>query len=105
MIDWDRINELQAEVGEDGVIEIVEIFLEEMDEGINELATLTTASTIAEKLHFLKGSAQNIGLVTTSALCLDYERGMQCDASLRPDVLAIRASVDAARTELEKLIN
>ena len=48
MIDWDRISELQEEVGEEGVAEVIDIFLEEMDEGIAALSNLTAASDIAE---------------------------------------------------------
>ncbi len=100
MIDWDRISELQEEVGEEGVAEVIDIFLEEMDEGIAALSNLTAASDIAEKLHFLKGSAQNIGLSHASALCQTFEERIKADPSAFPDVASLRSSLDAARGEL-----
>ena len=103
MIDWDRILELQAEVGEDGVAEVLEIFLEEMDEGLTELSQMTAPDEIADKLHFLKGSAQNIGLDQTSTLCQMFETDIKTNPALRPDVPALQESLEAARGELMQI--
>ena len=103
MIDWDRILELTAEVGEDGITEIIEIFLEEMDEALEELAALSDASQIADKLHFLKGSAQNIGLTDTGRLCERLEADAKSGDAPPTDVAAIRNSIDKAKQELASL--
>lgn len=103
MIDWDRIAELQAEVGESGIAEIVSIFLEEVEEGVDQLAAMTDGNQISEKLHFLKGSAQNIGLSEFSALCLEGEMAVRTDPTLRPDIPAIRSALTRAQAELAEI--
>ena len=103
MINWDRISELQAEVGEDGIAEVVEIFLEEMDEGLEALILATDTTERLEKLHFLKGSAQNIGLDTMSTLCARDEAALKADAEIVPDADAIRLALSAAKEELSAL--
>ena len=103
MIDWDRILELQAEVGEEAIVEVIGIFLEEMGEGLDALTGLSDPRDIADKLHFLKGSAQNIGLTVTTDLCQRLEAEIRVDPSVRPDMPALRASLDDARGELTAL--
>lgn len=69
MIDWERIDELRTEIGEDDFGEVVEIFLEEVEEGLEELKSTQHGSSLAKTLHFLKGSALNLGFQSFSSLC------------------------------------
>lgn len=69
MIDWHRITELRAEIGEDDFSEVVEIFLEEVEEGIERLKSRQSDETLSADLHFLKGSALNLGFQSFSSLC------------------------------------
>jgi len=69
MIDWDRIDELRAEIGDEDFREVVEIFLEEVEEGLTRLNAAATADRLASELHFLKGSALNLGFQSFSILC------------------------------------
>ena len=69
MIDWDRISELRAEIGEDDFGEVVEIFLEEVEEGIERLRSRKPGEALAADFHFLKGSALNLGFRSFSSLC------------------------------------
>ena len=73
MIDWPRVRELKDEVGEDGFEEVIELFLEEVEEVIEKLGT-NDRSQLEQDLHFLKGSALNLGFETFSNLCLEGER-------------------------------
>ena len=73
MIDWPRVRELKEEVGEDGFEEVIELFLEEVEEVISKLET-GDRSQLEQDLHFLKGSALNLGFQNFSNLCLDGER-------------------------------
>jgi len=68
MIDWARIEELRRDFGEDDFAEIVEEFLEEVQE---KLASLQSArsSDLAADFHFLKGSAANLGFRALQAAC------------------------------------
>lgn len=74
MIDWDRVNELRSEFGEGGFAEVVGLFLEEADEVVTQLGLGLTADQVEGRLHFLKGSALNLGLTELAALCQDGER-------------------------------
>lgn len=103
MINWDRISELQAEVGEDGFTEVVEIFLDEMAEGVDSLQQSKTPSETLEKLHFLKGSAQNIGLEELSSLCAGHEVAIRGGDSSPLDILPFRKALDHARQEFGAL--
>lgn len=69
MIDWHRITELRAEIGEDDFREVVEIFLEEVEEGIERLKSRQPDEALSANLHFLKGSALNLGFRSFSTLC------------------------------------
>lgn len=66
MIDWDRVSELQEEVGKDDFDEIVTLFLEEVDEAT---AGLASVGDLAEAMHFLKGCALNLGFRELAELC------------------------------------
>ena len=73
MISWDRINELKGEVGEDDFAEVVEIFLEEMDEAMNELTSGVSKEGLGAAMHFVKGAAMNIGFHALGNICQEYE--------------------------------
>lgn len=74
MIDWSRVRELRREIGEEGFAEVVELFLDEVETAIGRLASATSTRASAEDMHFLKGSAWNLGFVDFGALCHDSER-------------------------------
>ncbi len=74
MIDWDRAKQLRTEVGAEDFLDIVELFLEEVDEEIEKLAQHSCPGVLQDRLHFLKGSALNLGFSALSKLCHDGER-------------------------------
>ncbi len=74
MISWDRVNELRDEIGEEDFAEVAEMFLEEVEEVIQRLKTSPVPSRFEEDLHFLKGSALNLGFRALSDLCQEGER-------------------------------
>ena len=74
MIDWERVGELRAEVGEDDFAEIAELFLAEVEEVIDRLVTAPDVQRLSEDCHFLKGSAVNLGFSDFAGLCQDAER-------------------------------
>lgn len=88
MIDWQRVRELRDEIGEDDFGEVVDLFLEEADEVAAKIPALTAADQIESALHFLKGSALNLGFKEFAALCQAGEK-----AAAMGDV----ASIDLAR--------
>lgn len=73
MIDWNRAAELREEVGAEDFAEVIELFLDECDDAIQNLAQAVSASDVESQLHFLKGSALNIGFSDFAALCQSGE--------------------------------
>lgn len=69
MIEWDRVNELREEIGPEDFAEVVEIFLEEVEQVIEKLRSEPNPQTLGADLHFLKGSALNLGFRIFSGLC------------------------------------
>ena len=69
MINWARFEELRHEIGEDGIGEVVEIFLEEVEETLGQLSEPQSDADRAASLHFLKGSALNLGFDDVARLC------------------------------------
>lgn len=74
MIDWIRVRELRDEIGDDGFAEVVELFLDEVEEVVMRLSGAPDAGRLEQDLHFLKGSAWNLGFSAFGALCQDGER-------------------------------
>lgn len=69
MINWDRVEELRDEIGPEDFGEVVELFLDEVEEVIARLQTAPDPGMLAADLHFLKGSALNLGFHAFSMLC------------------------------------
>ncbi|WP_425051001.1 Hpt domain-containing protein [Psychromarinibacter sp. S121] len=74
MIDWTRVEELKAEIGTDEFLEVADLFLEETDEAIVTLPVPAPDTVVRERLHFLKGSALNLGFEVMADLCSRGER-------------------------------
>ncbi|MFD1794933.1 Hpt domain-containing protein [Paracoccus aurantiacus] len=74
MIDWKRVNELRAELGDDDFAPVVELFLDEI-EGIVMRLTHGDAERLENDMHFLKGSAANLGFTAFAQICQQGEIG------------------------------
>lgn len=73
MLNWDRIGELRDEIGEEDYSEIVELFFEEVETAIARLSHPGTPPERESDLHFLKGSALNLGFRKLGELCTTAE--------------------------------
>lgn len=73
MIDWSRVEELRDEIGAEDFVEVVDIFLEEVEEVIAKITGDVPDRSIEAHLHFLKGSALNLGFQSFSELCQSGE--------------------------------
>lgn len=107
MINWTRVDELTDEIGKAEFGEVVEIFLEEVDDAISRLAASTE---LEADLHFLKGSALNLGFTDFSKACqigelvasrgkqdsIDVAEILDCYAKSRAAFLAGLATRSAA---------
>lgn len=74
MIDWDRVLELRNDVGEDDFAEIVELFLAEVQEVVDRLRQSPPPHQLEKDLHFIKGSAYNLGFDALGGMCTAGER-------------------------------
>ena len=71
MIDWARVEELREEIGPESFSEVAELFLEEVG---TAMTALGPRHSLEQDLHFLKGSALNLGFAAFSELCAEGER-------------------------------
>lgn len=94
MIDWERVSDLRSEIGDQGFSEVVALFLEEADEVVQRLGSATDGTQILGDLHFLKGSALNLGFADLAALCQRVERG---SGPVTAEIGGIVATYRAAR--------
>lgn len=97
MIDWARVGDLKSEIGEDDFLEVVDLFLEEADEVVAVLAGPPDLSQIESRLHFLKGSALNLGLIDLAALCQAGERSAATGNATSVDVPNVVSVYRASR--------
>lgn len=72
MIDWTRVAELQDDLGVEDFEEITVLFMEEVDGCLDQLAK-DSGGSFAEQLHFLKGSAANLGFRAMQQICEQLE--------------------------------
>lgn len=96
MIDWTRIDTLRDEIGADCLQEVVDLFLEEIEEGIARLRA-GPVENLGADLHFLKGGALNLGFSEFAALCNTGEHACAQGQADHVDLPAILASYDASR--------
>ncbi|MFS4581612.1 Hpt domain-containing protein [Phaeobacter sp. C3_T13_0] len=104
MIDWSRAKELYEEVGPEDFSEVVEIFLEEVEGTIEKLRSPDLA-TLEQDLHFLKGSALNLGFRQFSRLCQEGERRSAQGEAKEVNTGAIITSYEASREEFMRDMN
>lgn len=104
MIDWDRIAELQEEVGEDSFIEVIGMFFEEVEEVLARL-DCKDAEQLKAGLHFLKGAALNIGMSEVSNLCREAESVTAADNASAADIEGIRIAYESSKAELGQIFD
>lgn len=94
-IDWDRLNELRDDIGEEDFADVALLFVAELQE---TLARLTDETAQASDFHFLRGSASNLGFVALVAACSAAEAA--CNAGTCPDVASLRQAFTDAIAEV-----
>ena len=97
MIDWDTVTELRAEIGDEDFAEVVELFLDEVDEAMQRLRGGLPENKLECCLHFLKGSALNLGFRAFSTLCAEGESAAAAGAFERIDLGDIIETYDRSK--------
>jgi HPt (histidine-containing phosphotransfer) domain-containing protein len=100
MIDWKRVDELKEEIGPDGFAEVADMFLEEAEGAVRALLRGIDAEEVEGQLHFLKGSALNLGLTELAAICGDGERRAAAGEGALVDVSLVASVYRASRAGL-----
>jgi HPt (histidine-containing phosphotransfer) domain-containing protein len=106
MIDWDRVDELRSEIGAEDFAEVVTLFLDEADEVAAKLSDISGAKAIENALHFLKGSALNLGFRDLANICQEGERraaGGETGFDLGPVIACYEESKSAFELGLDTL--
>ncbi|MBL3564593.1 Hpt domain-containing protein [Rhodovulum sulfidophilum] len=98
MIDWTRVDELRCEVGEDAFDEVLELFLEEVDEVIGRLDPERDPADLAADLHFVRGSALNLGFRDFCMRCQGIEHQLAQRESI--DLAPLLAAYAGSKAEL-----
>ncbi|MEM7488353.1 MAG: histidine kinase [Pseudomonadota bacterium] len=62
MIDVTRMNELRAEIGQEDLAMILDVYLTEAEEMLGRLAECPSVEERGKALHFLRSGALNLGL-------------------------------------------
>ncbi|MDT8857632.1 Hpt domain-containing protein [Paracoccaceae bacterium Fryx2] len=101
MIDWKRVSDLKAEIGEADFAEVVVVFLEEADEVIARIGSGQGRPSLAGDLHFLKGSALNLGFSALAALCQEGERRAAAGKAGSVDVARVVQAYHDSRRSLD----
>lgn len=94
-VDWDRLNELRSDIGEEDFADVAMLFVAELQETLD---ALTPDKATSADFHFLRGSAANLGFVALVNACSAAENA--CNGSAPPDVEAVRAAFAAALAEV-----
>ncbi|NNF24228.1 MAG: histidine kinase [Rhodobacteraceae bacterium] len=68
MIEWSTVENLKAEIGAEDFGDVVEVFLEEVEEKLAGLGQ-TPPEDLGAAFHFLKGSALYLGFKSMSDHC------------------------------------
>jgi HPt (histidine-containing phosphotransfer) domain-containing protein len=104
LIDWDLLDSLKADIGEEDFADVITLFVAEIGEKIEEMRASPDAAS-ADDFHFLKGSAANLGFTAMSAACDAAEAACRAGQSGDLDAVnaAFRAALDEARPHLPEL--
>ena len=97
MINWDRVNTLRADVGAEDFDDVVGLFFSELDSIVARLRAAPDPATLEQDLHFLKGSALELGFETLSTLCQAGESSCAKGAADDVDLNEILCAYDESK--------
>lgn len=101
MIDWTRVSELRDEIGPEDFEEVAELFLLEVEDTLSRLSgAANDPAHMQELLHFLKGSALNLGFRAVSDLCNQGEQDA-ANGTLSVDISELKTLYATSRRTFE----
>ena len=109
MVDWKRIDALREEVGKEALPEIVALFLEETGEAVDGLRAIVSGArtpgdpaAMSARMHFLAGSAGQLGLPRMHALAAAAEEAAAAGRTVDP--APVIAAYDEGAGELREAV-
>ena len=90
-IDWARVRDLRDEVGAEDFEEVIDLFMSEVQECLGSVDQNAAASKMEEDMHFLKGSALNLGFASFADYCQVGEKAAAAGSPQEVDVTMVRA--------------
>ena len=96
MIDWERVAQLRDDVGAAEFASLLELFIDEIETVLVQLQTADPVR-LNDDLHFIRGSAVNLGFSELVSLCRQMEGAQKVAADL-PDRL--RGCYASSKAEL-----
>ncbi|MCR9110198.1 Hpt domain-containing protein [Marivita sp. XM-24bin2] len=101
MIDWIRVSELRDEIGAEDFAEVADLFLMEVEETLSQLdGPKHNVVQIREMMHFLKGSALNLGFCKLADVCNAAELAA-AQGEVDIDIPAVQDLYTASREQFE----
>ena len=101
MIDWTRVAELRDEIGPEDFDEVAELFLMEVEDTLGQLSgAKDDAAQMQDLLHFLKGSALNLGFSAVSEMCNAGEQDA-AKGHVTVDIGGLKSLYTQSRAEYE----
>jgi HPt (histidine-containing phosphotransfer) domain-containing protein len=97
VIDWNRLNALRDDIGEEDFADVAFLFVSEIGEKLTSLQG-TPADATADDFHFLRGSAVNLGLTAFAEACTMAEGA--CKDGRAPDIAGVAGAFSAAMAAL-----
>lgn len=98
LIDWDQVASLRDDVGEEDFADVITLFMEEVEEELGKLQGALSDAELSSGLHFLKGSALNIGFSELAELCSEGEHLAKNGQGSVVDVKQIVTTFAASKT-------
>ena len=99
MINWVQVKQLEEDIGAEDFGDIVEVFIDEVDEAVNALRTVSNMadSELAPALHFLKGSASNLGFDDFANYCSEGEKLAEAGIGSEVDLAHVISLYDKSK--------
>ncbi|WP_306004858.1 Hpt domain-containing protein [Aquicoccus porphyridii] len=104
MIDWTKVDELRNDIGEEDFDEVVDLFLEEVEDAMEKLRAGLPVDKLECCLHFLKGSALNLGFSNFSELCAKGEAAAAIGNHGSIDLCEVIQTYDASKATFLKTL-
>ena len=99
MINWAQVKQLEDDIGAEDFGDVVVMFIEEVDAAVDDLrsAPTLTGEALSSAMHFLKGSAANLGFKGFSDYCGAGEKLAESGASADVDLAAVVRLYDESK--------